>query len=199
MPGCVNMDETLPAGKLGEQLIQKLYTNRGYVVKDVSDDEEKQKLGYDMVVYPPEEAILQWEDENGPIPRKGFTVEVKTDSRIWTTGNLFAELAVLRPATETREAYTQDGWMKTSKASLLAYIDARGGIVYFIDLRALKRYISEHIGELKEVTAPNPYDEGSFCSGYLVPLCKLLQDSACVAGHTLVDSRDIAFPKRLAQ
>ncbi len=188
----VNMNKTLPIGKLGEQLIRELYAGKGYVVKDVSDDTAKQRLGYDMVIYPPEETALQWEDENGPIPHKGFTVEVKTDGRIWHTGNLFAETAISRP-----DGHTQDGWLNTSKAKLLAYIDAKGGIAYFIDLRKLRKYIENNRETLHSSSTPNPYDPGSSCEGYLIPLWKLLENS-CVAGYTNVDTRDFIFPERLS-
>lgn len=125
--------------KAGEKLFSSIMTERGYQVQDVSDSPQFWKKDIDFVI-------------TSPTSGETKTFEVKWDSRINKTGNLFLE------------TYSNGGkgWFKYCEADYLAYGDARSRCFYIIPLL-----------ELRELVASKRF-EVAFCGnescGYLVGL-----------------------------
>lgn len=85
------------------------------------------------------------------------TVEVKNDSRINRTGNMYIEIANPRSQGGL-------GWFSFCKADYLAYGDAIGRKFYMMEISALRQYIDNNRDKLRKAYT---YD-GSI--GYLVNL-----------------------------
>lgn len=82
-------------------------------------------------------------------------IEVKWDSKIHKTGNLFIEIANPR----SREGL---GWYRFIQADMLAYGDSKTETFYMIKVQDLKDYVEAH--ELPTKTT----NDGA--TGYLLPL-----------------------------
>lgn len=110
-------------GKQGEQLFQQIMEQRGYTVKDVSNNEEYWDKDIDFLVTSSTTGLT-----------KSF--EVKWDTRINKTGNLYLELI---------SAYGESGlgWFKFCQADFLAYGDATNGTFYIIPLLELKERVNQ--------------------------------------------------------
>ena len=110
-------------GKIGEQLFQQMMESRGYVVKDVSFSSDYWSKDIDFIVTSPTTGAVQ-------------AFEVKWDSRISQTGNLFLELTNI---------YSKGGkgWFKFCEADYLAYGDAVSRLFYIIPMKELRARVSE--------------------------------------------------------
>lgn len=111
-------------GKQGERLCKQLLENWGYSVQDVSLNPQYYFKG----------------DLLATSPATGATkiFEVKWDTRIHKTNNLYLELS-----NANSKAKDGLGWFKWCEADFLAYGDAITKQFYIIDLKALKQRAKE--------------------------------------------------------
>ncbi|MDD3569792.1 MAG: hypothetical protein PHY44_01665 [Lachnospiraceae bacterium] len=63
--------------------------------------------------------------------------EVKTDARMSKTGNMFVE-------NFDDKANNSLGWLHTTKANYMCYIDYTKELMYFFDLASLREYVDKH-------------------------------------------------------
>ena len=110
-------------GKQGEKLFRQIMQNRGYKVVDVSDNPEYWERDIDFIITSPTTGITK-------------TFEVKFDSRIHVTGNLFLE----QSNTNSKGGL---GWFNFCKADYLAYGDAASRKFYIIPLLELKERVKQ--------------------------------------------------------
>ena len=109
-------------GKQGEALFQQRMTEIGYKVEDVSANPDYWYKDIDFLV-----------TSGATGARKSF--EVKWDSRINSTGNLYLELTNIH-SKEGR------GWFNFCEADFLAYGDALAQCFYIIPFAALKERVT---------------------------------------------------------
>lgn len=126
-------------GKEGEQLFYNKLRNY-FKVKDVSGDSAYWDKDIDFIV-------------TNPATNQARTFEVKNDTRIAYTGNLYLELT---------NVHSKDGlgWFKFSQADFLAYCDAHNKVIYIMSMEELR-------AKIKEVPRRIAYC-GTDSSGYLV-------------------------------
>ena len=105
-------------GRQGELLFKEIMEARGYEVEDVSNNSAYWHRDIDFIVTSPTTGQVK-------------TFEVKFDTRINRTGNLFLERA---------NAHSEDGrgWYEFCEADYLAYGDAVSGQFYMIPLLDLR-------------------------------------------------------------
>jgi hypothetical protein len=92
--------------------------SRNYIVEDVSDNPDYWDKDIDFII-------------TSPTSGETKTFEVKWDSKIHKTGNLYLELA-------NKNSKNGNGWYEFCKADLLAYGDAKNGIFYIIPMAELR-------------------------------------------------------------
>lgn len=109
------------SGRTGEILFRQRAEQLGYSVKDVSGDSEFWPLDIDFLLTSPTSGLT-----------KSF--EVKWDSRINSTGNLYLELTNVH-------SKGGRGWFEFCQADYLAYGDAQANIFYIIPLADLKQRV----------------------------------------------------------
>lgn len=109
----------LKTGKKGETAAAAALAERGWRTTDLSDSPQYQKQDIDF----------RAEKDN-----INLTVEVKTDSVINRTGNMFIE---------TRQG-NHDGWYHYCKADIIFYIDSTNKRIYCFSLSSLRKYIDTH-------------------------------------------------------
>lgn len=130
-------------GKRGEKLFAERMSAKGYIVEDVSDNPSFWNKDIDFIIESPYTGTVK-------------TMEVKYDSRINRTGNLYLELTNIH-------SQGGKGWYKFCEADVLAYGDAQTDIFYMIPVE-----------KLREVTNQCYYPIGSCdggeSTGLLVPL-----------------------------
>ena len=110
-------------GKQGEQLFQQKMQNKGYTVEDVSNNPNYWYKDIDFIVTSPTTGTV-----------KNF--EVKWDSRINKTGNLYLELVNMH-------SKGTKGWFDFCQADYLAYGDAVTQIFYVISLEELRERVKK--------------------------------------------------------
>ena len=124
----------------------KLYLRAlGIFVEDVSNNKDYWKKDIDLLIHNDDESVV--------------SIEVKWDSRIADTGNLFIE-------TITNEDTWQEGWFAYCKADFLFYGDSENKVFYVIsldDLRAVVNAKNYKTGRAKDWN-------GKPSIGLLVPL-----------------------------
>ena len=110
-------------GKQGEQLFQQKLQNKGYTVEDVSNNPNYWNKDIDFIVTSPTTGAVK-------------TFEVKWDSRINKSGNLYLELVNM---------YSKGtkGWFDFCQADYLAYGDAANSIFYIIPLLELRERVKK--------------------------------------------------------
>lgn len=129
-------------GKQGESLFKEIMENRNYTVEDVSGNPEYWDKDIDFIVTSSTSGLTK-------------TFEVKWDSRINRTGNLYLEIANIH-------SKGGKGWYEFCEADYLAYGDATNGTFYIIPLLELK----ERVKKLH----PSQVNCGFDSIGYLVAL-----------------------------
>ena len=129
-------------GRDGERLFAQLLREQGVNVTDVSGNCLYWDKDIDFII------------DNGKDER---TVEVKNDSRIYKTGNMYIE-------TSNPRSKGGKGWFLFCQADYLAYGDAINQRFYFIRLKDLREYVAENSLLLREAST---YD-GS--RGFLIAL-----------------------------
>ena len=110
-------------GKLGEQIFSKRMRDMGYTVQDVSNNPDYWYRDIDFLIESPFTGAV-----------KSF--EVKYDSRINKTGNLYLEL-------ESINSKGGKGWFEFCEADYVAYGDAASRTFYIIPLLELKERIKK--------------------------------------------------------
>lgn len=156
------IEETLGDRKPGEWELKRFLRKQGYNVEDVSSNP-----GY-------------WYKDIDLIVNDKFTLEVKWDSRIAKTKNLFIE-------TCSNIDTKADGWYLFCQAQYLCYGDSRNETFYIFDFKKLKAHIEAHKTEYQVKKAPDYSRQGQllkWSEGYIVPLESLqgLYKAVCVRG-----------------
>ena len=129
-------------GKQGERLFQQIMESRNYAVQDVSGDPDYWYKDIDFIVTSPTSNLTK-------------TFEVKYDSKIHSTGNLYLELTNIH-------SRGGKGWFEFCEADYLVYGDAINNIFYVIPVQELR----EKVKMLPSRTARCGYDS----TGLLVSL-----------------------------
>lgn len=127
-------------GRPGEETIIQYFISLGYQVEDI-DDLQQQKKGTDIVI-------------------NGKTIEIKTDTCIAKTGNIFCEVG------NERKGWFEEGWIKKIQADFLLVYDTKNQYVYLIDVQQLKN-LYDKIGNYKRFWHSN---DACFSQAYVVPL-----------------------------
>lgn len=127
-------------GRIGEQLFAQIMKDQGYIVEDVSDNKDYWGKDIDFVI-------------TSPITGKTKTFEVKFDSRIHKTGNLYLEFVNIN-------SKGGNGWWKFCEADYLVYGDAVNRTFIVIDLQELRAKV--------ERLHPQVAYCGNDSAGYLV-------------------------------
>ena len=135
------------SGKDGELLFQQVMAARGNKVVDVSNNPDYWPLDIDFVI-----TSTLGETK---------TFEVKWDSRMAATGNLFLEMRNPRS-----KQWNGDGWWPHCKADYLVYGDAANRIFYCFSLLELRERVKQ-LNLRYKVT-------GDFSEGYLLPLAAVV-------------------------
>lgn len=110
-------------GRLGEILFAQMMREGGYTVADVSGDSEYWHKDIDFLITSPTTGAI-----------KAF--EVKWDSRINQTGNLYLELTNVN-------SKGGKGWFEFCQADYIAYGDAQARTFYIIPLMELRQRAKE--------------------------------------------------------
>lgn len=105
-------------GNLGEQVFSHKMKEAGYLVKNVSGDPEYWAKDIDFLITNPETKEVR-------------AVEVKWDTRIHQTGNLYLELSNVH-------SKGGQGWFNFTQADFLAYGDATTKVFYIIPMHKLR-------------------------------------------------------------
>jgi hypothetical protein len=108
----------------GEWELKATLRNHNYSVKDVSDNPDYWYKDIDLIAT---------NNETGNVSK----IEVKWDSRIAATGNLFIEFA--NPRSKGGK-----GWFEFCEADLLAYGDSRKKVFYMIKVPELKEFVARN-------------------------------------------------------
>lgn len=112
-------------GKQGEQLFKKIMTERNYTVQDVSANPNYYDKDIDFIITSPTSGDTK-------------TFEVKYDSRINKTGNLYLELTSINS-----KQWNGQGWWVHCKADYLVYGDAVSRQFYVIPLLELRKRVQK--------------------------------------------------------
>lgn len=108
-------------GKQGENLFKQIMESRNYKVEDVSGNEEYWNKDIDFIVTSSTTGTIK-------------TFEVKWDSKINKTGNLYLEIANIH-------SKGGKGWFEFCQADYVAYGDALNGTFYIISLLELRERV----------------------------------------------------------
>lgn len=141
-------------GRQGEQLFKQLMELQGYKVEDVTNNSSYWNKDIDFIV-------------TSPYTNEVKTFEVKTDTRINETGNLYLEL-------EAIHSKGGKGWFEFCQADYLAYGDANQNFFYVIPM-----------AELRKAAAKLPYREakcGQDSLGQLVAIKDILNIVSYIGG-----------------
>ena len=110
-------------GKQGEALFKEIMQHQGYKVQDVSDNPLYWYQDIDFLATSPTSGLT-----------KSF--EIKWDSRINKTGNLYLE-------STNKNSKGAKGWFKFCQADYLAYGDALARVFYIIPLDQLRDRVEQ--------------------------------------------------------
>lgn len=110
-------------GRQGEELFKQIMESRGYAVEDVSGNPEYWDKDIDFIITSSTSGLTK-------------TFEVKWDSRINKTGNLYLEIANIH-------SKGGKGWYEFCEADYLAYGDAANGTFYIIPLLELRERVKK--------------------------------------------------------
>ena len=134
-------------GKRGERIFAKFLDCMKLEYDDVSDVREYQKQDIDFIV---------------KCGESDLKFEVKNDTRIATTGNIFFE-------TMSNVDYSTNGCFNKTKADVMVIVSESESKLYMISSNALKKYVDENKSHLRFISRV----PGSNSCGYLVPVSKL--------------------------
>ena len=134
-------------GNIGEQIFCYRARQKHYEVKDLTNDKNYWDKDIDFLV-------------RNPITNESRYIEVKTDARLYETGNLYIEL-------ENVHSKGGKGWYHFSEADIIAYCDysAPEREIYLFSFEDLRATVNKR----QHVTAKC----GADSKGILVPLREL--------------------------
>ena len=146
------LEELCEIDNAGEAELKQYYRENGYKVKDVSLDRYYQVRDTDILVL---------------INGKWVGIEIKYDSRIHETNNLYFEVY-------NEEKHNGLGWTLFTKTDLLAYGDSYNKLYYIFNFNDLKSYVLNNKPKFKMAS----YDKSGYTSqAYLIPLQDLLEQN----------------------
>lgn len=151
----------------GEQQLKDWFRAKGHYVIDVSDNPNFWDKDIDLLV------------THKDVIEEPTTIEVKWDSKIARTGNLFIEHHQVKVDTWGYEQEEEDGWFHFCKAGLLFYGDAVQKVYYVFKFKELKQYVYENRKKWRQATAKDYYFWGDLRKvslGWLVPLEELREN-----------------------
>ena len=134
-------EEAKAKGDIGESLFKLRFPN----AKDVSNLREYQLIDVDFIL-------------------GEHLIEVKYDSVIHRTGNMFVE-----DYTTIFNGNVHDGWYRITGADTLCYIDAEDDSAHFISMDTLRSYIEKR----KPARATCRPNNGNTIVGWLVPIARI--------------------------
>lgn len=141
-----NFDYTLSIGKKVENYVKRYFENRGHQLEDLSDVKEWQEKDVDF----------NFKFKDG----KEALFEVKADSKLGNTGNLFFEVGF------DRVTGYYAGWFSKTAAALICFVDYvnKKGYIVLLDKDVIKE-------NSRNITWQNRTD---CCLGfaYLLPITK---------------------------
>ena len=139
---------------IGELRAYNYLQANGWVVEDVTQDQEYWYQDIDLVAH------------NGDT---SLTVEVKWDSRIWQTGNMFIE-------TVTDLDRSKGGWFSYCQADYIYYGDSVNQLFYVFKTDDLRAFVSTHMMEERKAADYNSRGVLKKVSqGMLVPIKEFSQ------------------------
>jgi hypothetical protein len=112
-------------GKRGERIFKERMEYKGYSVKDERDNPECWQIDVDFTITSPFTGAV-----------KKF--EVKWDSKIHTTGNLYLETENI-----FSKQWNREGWYLHCEADYLAYGDSQTSTFYIIPMKELRERVEE--------------------------------------------------------
>lgn len=141
---------------IGELSAYNYLQGKGYKVIDATQEPEYWAQDIDLIA-----------KKDG----KEITIEVKWDSIIAKTGNLFVE-------TLTDIDKGKQGWFQFCKADLLYYGDAQKHIFYVIKMSDLREYVENHktLAQRKAPDRNYRHELTKVSNGILVPIKDLSQE-----------------------
>ena len=117
----MSWDKQYSLGEKGEQIVKQYLIAKGHDVIDITKDSRYYTSDIDFIV-----------------DRK--TVELKTDTIIWRTNNLFIE----DEKYFYDGGYYKQGWLHYTKAEYLLYFDINKRILYKYKMQDVKDYIQQN-------------------------------------------------------
>lgn len=132
----------LSLGEKGEQMVKQYLIAKGHHVIDVTKDSRYYKSDIDFIV-------------------DSKTAELKTDTIIWKTNNLFIEDEIFYYNGE----YYGQGWLHYTKAEYLLYLDINNRILYKYKMQDVKDYIQQN---KKRITKKACNDKNKKVWGYCI-------------------------------
>lgn len=118
---------------IGELRAYNYFQDNGWTVQDVTSNPEYWDKDIDLIV------------SSGA---QSLTIEVKWDSRISTTGNMFIE-------TVTDLDKSKDGWFSYCQADYIYYGDSINQLFYVFKTDDLRKFVSSHIMEERKAADYN--------------------------------------------
>lgn len=141
----------------GEYLANLYLQSQGYAVEDVSLNRNYWNKDIDLIA----------RKEN-----KEIKIEVKWDSRIHHTGNMFIE-------TETDVDLNRAGWFKFCEADYIFYGDEKRNLFYIFKNKDLQEFVQKNASHLEKRKAPDyNYKKQirKISQGFLVPMDEFSQE-----------------------
>ena len=111
----------------GEYLVQQYLLDKGYQVIDVSRDQDYWTQDIDFIAIKGEKTIR---------------IEVKYDSWINKTNNMFVELI-------SNVNNNTSGWIDYCKADIIFYVDAVANVAYIVKVSDIKEYLQSKDYQIK--------------------------------------------------
>ena len=143
----------MTTGRFGEKFFEEKMKQQGLLTIDVSGNSSYFDKDIDFLV----------KNEEG----RTTTVEVKCDTRIHNTGNMFIEVSNPR-------SKGGNGWFTFIQAEFLAYEDIINKTIYMLKVSDLKKYIAENESNLRTAFT----FDGS--KGYLINVNKVRDLIYCI-------------------
>lgn len=150
-----NQEQTTSIGSAGKQLVANLFTRKGYSVTT------------------PARAPRDYIDFTIDNGKNHYDVFVRTDTRVNSTGNIFIERFMYREDTDELER----GWLFDGKATMLCYLDADCGNLFFVDWNKLRHYVVEHC---RAIRFRNSIDTNTVGDAYFLSVRELEQSGAMI-------------------
>ena len=100
-----------------------------------------------------------------------FNLEIKLDSNIRKTGNLFFEDGFKRKYTN------REGWLHYCEADYIAYYCDKNSKIYFVDFDKAKKYVLKHCKKVSFFDRK----EGALVSAYLLSVGDAIENKVIIS------------------